>query len=145
MALVNYPIITILRQTRTTMTAKTKIELEFPIKCSPSVLYNRLSTASGLTEWFADDVNVKGKRFSFFWDGSEQVAEMVQNKDTRLVRFKWDDDEDEDTFFEFLIEKDELTGDVTLIITDFADAGDEEETTELWNTQISDLKRVLGC
>ena len=78
------------------------------------------STASGLTEWFADDVNVKGKRFTFFWDGSEQAAEMVQNKDSRLVRFKWDDDDEEDTFFEFLIEKDELTGDVTLMITDFA-------------------------
>ncbi|WP_163717052.1 START-like domain-containing protein [Mangrovibacterium lignilyticum] len=127
------------------MTAKSKIQLEFPIKCSPSVLYNRLSTASGLTEWFADDVNVKGKRYIFIWDGSEQVAEMIQSKDSRLVRFKWEDDDDDDTYFEFLIAKDELTGDVTLLITDFADPGEEEETTELWNSQITDLRRVLGC
>jgi len=127
------------------MTAKSKIQLEFPINCSPSVLYNRLSTASGLSEWFADDVNVKGKRYTFIWDASEQTAEMVQSKDSRLVRFKWEDDEDEEAFFEFLITKDELTGDVTLLITDFVDDGDEEETTELWNSQIADLKRVLGC
>jgi hypothetical protein len=83
-------------------------------------LYNRFSTASGLSEWFADDVHVKGKMFTFIWDGSEQVAEMIQNKDSRLVRFKWEDDEEEETYFEFLITKDELTGDVTLSITDFA-------------------------
>ncbi|WP_372773634.1 START-like domain-containing protein [Mangrovibacterium sp.] len=127
------------------MTSKTKIELEFPMKCSPSVLYNRLSTASGLTEWFADDVNVKGKLFSFIWDGSTQVAEMIQSKDSRLVRFKWEDDDDEDTYFEFLINKDEMTGDVSLLITDFADEGEEEETTDLWNSQIADLRQVLGC
>jgi uncharacterized protein YndB with AHSA1/START domain len=127
------------------MTAKSKIQLEFPIKCSPSVLYNRFSTASGLSEWFADDVHVKGKMFTFIWDGSEQVAEMIQNKDSRLVRFKWEDDEEEETYFEFLITKDELTGDVTLSITDFAEGDEIEEVTELWNSQVTDLRRILGC
>lgn len=127
------------------MTAKTKIQLEFPINCSPSVLYNRLSTASGLTEWFADDVHVKGKRYTFIWKGSAQVAEMVQNKDSRLVRYKWEEDDDEDAFFEFTINKEELTGDVSLIITDFVEDGEEEETIDLWNSQIADLRRVLGC
>ena len=127
------------------MTSKSKVQLEFSIKCSPGVLYNRLSTASGLAEWFADDVHVKGKRFTFIWEGSAQVAGMVQSKDSKFVRFKWEDDEEEDTFFEFLINKDELTGDVSLLITDFADEGEEDETTDLWNSQITDLKRVLGC
>lgn len=127
------------------MTEKSKIQLEFPIKCSPSVLHNRFSTASGLSEWFADDVHVKGKKYTFIWDGSEQVAEMIQNKDSRVVRFKWDDDDDEETYFEFLITKDELTGDVTLLITDFADDDEVEEVTELWNSQVTDLRRILGC
>jgi len=127
------------------MTEKSKIQLEFPIKCSPSVLYNRFSTASGLSEWFADDVHVKGKKYTFLWDGSEQIAEMIQNKDSRVVRFKWDDDDDEETYFEFLITKDELTGDVTLLITDFAEDDEVAEVTELWNSQVTDLRRILGC
>ncbi|WP_297091385.1 START-like domain-containing protein [uncultured Draconibacterium sp.] len=124
------------------MTGKVKINLEFIINCSPKVLYNRLSTASGLTEWFADDVRVRGKQYTFIWDGSEQTAEMTLHKENRLVRYTWLDDED--TYFEFKITRDELTGDVSLIITDFAEEDEQDETRDLWNTQVSDLKHVLG-
>lgn len=125
------------------MASKSRIQLEYSVNCSPSVLYNRLNTASGLAEWFADDVHVKGKRFTFIWDGSEQVAEMVLNKDGKLVRFNWL--EDEESYFEFRINKDELTGDVSLIVVDFAEEGDEPGAIDLWNSQIADLKRNLGC
>ena len=127
------------------MAIKNKIQLEFFMNCSPAVLYNRLSNASGMAEWFADDVHVKGKKFTFIWDGSEQTAEMIQSKESKFVRFKWLDDEDADTYFEFSINQDELTGDVSLVIVDFAEAGEEQETVELWNSQISELKRNLGC
>ncbi|WP_423128471.1 START-like domain-containing protein [Gaoshiqia sp. Z1-71] len=127
------------------MASKSKIQLEFPINCSPAVLYNRLSSASGLAEWFADDVYVKGKIFTFIWEGSEQRAEMVQNKDSKSVRFKWLDDDDSDAYFEFTINKEELTGDVSLMVIDFAEEGEEDEAIDLWNTQIADLKRILGC
>ncbi len=123
--------------------AKNKIQFEFVINCSPKVLYNRLNTASGLAEWFADDVKVRGKKYTFVWDDSEQVAEMALNKENRLVRFNWLDDED-DVYFEFRITRDELTGDVSLLITDFAEEGEEEETRGLWETQIADLKHVVG-
>ena len=123
--------------------AKIRIQLEYVINCSPKVLYNRLNTASGLTEWFADDVKVRGKKYTFVWEGSEQVAEMVLQKENRLVRFNWLN-EDEETYFEFRITRDELTGDVSLLITDFTDEGEEDETRGLWDTQIADLKHVLG-
>jgi len=123
--------------------AKNKIQFEFVINCSPKVLYNRLNTASGLAEWFADDVKVRGKKYTFVWDDSEQVAEMALNKENRLVRFNWLDDED-DAYFEFRITRDELTGDVSLLITDFAEEGEEEETRGLWESQIADLKHVVG-
>ena len=123
--------------------AKIRIQLEYVINCSPKVLYNRLNTASGLTEWFADDVKVRGKKYTFVWEGSEQVAEMVLQKENRLVRFNWLN-EDEDTYFEFRITRDELTGDVSLLITDFTDEGEEDETRGLWDTQVADLKHVLG-
>lgn len=124
------------------MTDKIKIHLEYIINCSPKVLYNRLNTASGLTEWFADDVRVRGKEYTFVWEGTEQTAEMVSHKDNRLVRFSWI--EEEDTYFEFKISRDELTNDVSLLITDFTDEDEKEETEGLWNAQIADLKRVLG-
>jgi len=119
-----------------------KVQYEYVINCSPKVLYNRLSTASGLAEWFADDVRVQGKRYTFVWEGSEQTAEMTLRKENRLVRFTWVDDEN--LYFEFRISQDELTGDVALIIVDFSEEDEEEETRELWNTQIADLKHVLG-
>jgi uncharacterized protein YndB with AHSA1/START domain len=124
------------------MTGMVKIQLEYVINCSPKVLYNRLSTASGLTEWFAEDVRVRGKKYTFIWDKTEQTAEMTLHKENRLVRFSWLDEED--TYFEFKITQDELTGDVSLIIIDFAEEGEEDETRGLWDTQIADLKHVLG-
>ncbi|WP_319229143.1 START-like domain-containing protein [Draconibacterium orientale] len=125
------------------MTSKVKINLEYIINCSPKVLYNRLSTASGLTEWFADDVRVRGKRYTFIWDGSQQTAEMTLHKENRLVRFSWIDEED-DSYFEFKITRDELTGDVSLLITDFAEEDEVEETRGLWDSQVDALKHVLG-
>ena len=124
------------------MTDKIKVQLEFVINCSPKVLYNRLSTASGLTEWFAEDVRVKGKFYTFIWEGSEQTAEMTLRKDNKLVRFTWVDEDD--TYFEFKITKDELTSDVSLIIVDFAEEDEKQETADLWGSQVSDLKHVLG-
>ena len=123
------------------MTDKIKIQLEYIINCSPRVLYNRLSTASGLTEWFADDVRIKGKQYTFIWEGSEQAAEMTLRKENSLVRFTW---VDEDAYFEFKIVRDELTNDVSLLIVDFAEEDEQEETEELWNSQVSELKHVLG-
>ena len=122
---------------------KNKYELEYSINSSPKILYARLSTPGGLSEWFADDINIHGSVYSFFWDGTEQQAELVTKKDGQLVRFKWIDDED-NTFFEFKISKDELTGDVALIITDFADDDEKDDAIDLWDTQIAELKHALG-
>ena len=124
------------------MEEKVKIQLEYVINCSPKVLYNRLSTASGLAEWFAEDVSVKGKKFTFSWEGSQQVAEMTMKRENRIVRFNWIDDND--AYFEFRISQDELTGDVSLIVIDFTEADEREEIIDLWNAQITDLKHVLG-
>ncbi|MFA9391104.1 MAG: START-like domain-containing protein [Prolixibacteraceae bacterium] len=120
---------------------KEKLELEYVINCSPKVLYNRLSSASGLAEWFADDVAVNGKRYTFTWDGNEQAALLAFRKENLIVRFDWVDDE---TYFEFKITRDELTGDVSLLITDFAEPDEAEETRSLWDSQITSLKHVLG-
>ena len=127
------------------MSHLTKYTLEFPINSSVNILYNRLSTPSGLSEWFADDVIMKDKIFTFFWDSSEQKAKLVKLKNNQFIRFKWEGNDSKEDYFEFLIQVDELTSDVSLIITDFAEnKQDQEEQTELWNKQISVLKRAIG-
>ncbi len=123
---------------------KQKIELEYILRTSPNILYNRLSTPSGLSEWFADDVNVKGKNYTFMWDGSEQEAELVSKKDNKFIRFRWIDEEDEDAYFEFNINVDELTGDTALVVTDYAEEDEMEGSTDLWNQQIEQLRHGLG-
>jgi len=121
-----------------------KFELEYVLQASQKVIFDRLSSASGLSEWFADDVNQKGKVYTFFWDGSEQQAELLSKKDNRLIRFHWLYSEDDESFFEFRIEIDALTNDLSLIITDFAEEDEIDESIELWDSQISELKHVLG-
>ena len=125
------------------MSEKIKYELEFPIQASPNMLYQYISSASNLSEWFADNVNSRGKVFSFFWDGSEEKAELISSKNNKYVRFKWLENED-DSFFEINIVVDELTKDVSLVIYDFADEYEIEEGKMLWESQISDLKQVIG-
>ena len=127
------------------MSHLTKYTLEFPINSSVNILYNRLSSSSGLSEWFADDVMIKDKIFTFFWDGSDQKAKLLKLKMNQFIRFKWEDNDTQEDYFEFLIQVDEITLDVSLMITDFAeDEQDQKEQTELWNKQISILKRAIG-
>ena len=124
---------------------KKKIILEYTLNSSPKVLYPRLSTPGGLSEWFADNVNINGSQYSFFWDDSEQKANIIQRKENKYIRFRWvDSHEPESHWFEFRISIDELTGDTALIITDFVEDEDKESTIELWNSQVSKLKHVIG-
>ncbi len=121
-----------------------KYTLEYTFKSSPKVLYNRISSASGLSEWFADDVSVNGDKFIFTWDKHEQEAKLISEKDQIYARFKWLDDEDEKTYFEFKINIDDITGDVALIITDFAYSDEKEDAINLWQAQIENLHRIIG-
>ena len=125
------------------MSDKIKYEIEFPIQASPNMLYQYISSASSLSEWYADNVNSRGKTFSFFWDGVEEQAELVSSKNNQFVKFKWLE-EDDDYYFEIKIVVDELTKDVSLMVTDFSEEDEVEESKMLWESQIADLKQVLG-
>lgn len=128
------------------MESKTRYELEFPINSSPQLLYQYISTPSGLSEWFADNVNSRGEYFTFIWDDMQENARLSSKKTGEKVKFRWIDDEKKDTdyFFELRILEDEITKDVSLMVVDFADPGEVEEATLLWENQISDLKHVIG-
>ncbi|MDP4185104.1 MAG: START-like domain-containing protein [Bacteroidota bacterium] len=125
------------------MPEREKIQLEYLLKCSPKVLFSRLNSASGLSEWFAENVKVKGNTYSFFWDGSEHVAEKLFDREGKQVRYRWLD-MPEECYFEFKVVQDELTNDVSLNIIDFVEPDEMDESIELWNRQIVGLKRVIG-
>ncbi|WP_242095089.1 START-like domain-containing protein [Aestuariivivens sediminicola] len=128
------------------MDDKIKFELEFPIHASPQLLFQYISTPSGLSEWFSDNVNSRGEIFTFIWDGSEEKAKLLSKKSGERIKFRWVVDEEEDLnyYFEIRIQVDEITKDVSLMVTDFAEEDEVEEAKMLWDNQISDLKQVLG-
>ncbi|MFG6686029.1 START-like domain-containing protein [Mariniflexile sp. HNIBRBA6329] len=127
------------------MDEKIKFEIEFTIQASPQLIYQYISTPSGLSEWFSDNVNSRGELFTFIWDDSEEKAKLISKKTGERIKFRWlNDDEDQTSYFEIKIQVDEITKDVSLIITDFAEEDEVEESKMLWENQISSLKQVLG-
>ena len=121
-----------------------KFEMEFVIRASEDMVFEFVSTESGLSEWFCDDVNIRDGVFTFDWDGQIQKAKLVKEIPPQMIRYQWLDKND-GSYFEFRIQKDELTNDISLIITDFAsDKADEASSRLLWHSQVDKLLHVLG-
>lgn len=119
--------------------------MEYIFSSSVKVLFSRLSTAAGLSEWFADDVIQKDGKFIFIWNGTEHPAILVDQKNNVFIRFRWEDNENPEEYFQFSIQVHPLTEDVALLITDFTDTEDEADTIGLWNKQMDILHRNLGA
>ncbi len=124
---------------------KEKYELEYLLKTSIKVLDNIVSTPGGLSEWFADDVNIKDDVYTFIWDGSEEEAKLISKKNNARIRWQWVENEDEDVYFELRYEVDPMTKSVILTVTDFAEADELEEAQRLWEQQVTTLRRTLGA
>ncbi len=123
---------------------KKKLLLEYPINGTIASLYTKLSTEGGLRGWFADRVEKDGDQFVFFWGKVSQDATLLDSKENKFVRFQWNEETDTDYYFEFGIESYELTGGVSLLITDFTDDGEQGEVTDIWDHHVRHLKRELG-
>ena len=121
-----------------------KFEIEFVVRASEDMVFEFVSTESGLSEWFCDDVNIRDGVFTFNWDGQIQQAKLVKEVPPQLIRYQWVDKND-GSYFEFRIQKDDLTNDISLLITDFAsDKADEVSARLLWHSQVDKLLHVLG-
>ncbi len=121
-----------------------KFEMEFVVRASEDMVFEFVSSESGLSEWFCDDVNIRNGIFTFTWDGQEQQARLVKEQPPLYIRYQWLDKND-GSFFEFRTQKDDLTNDISLIVTDFADSkADEQSARLLWASQIDKLLHVLG-
>jgi len=120
-----------------------KYVLEYIFIASPKLLYHYLSTAQGLSEWFAEKVDLKDNVFHFFWEENEQKAIIESKKDNEHIRFKWIDDVN-NTFFEFVIDVDSVFSENTLIITDFALPEEIKESKMVWDGAIKKMLRIIG-
>ena len=129
------------------MTKKEQFELEYVLRTSPKVLDKLLSTPDGLSEWFADDVIVKDDMYTFHWDGSEEQARLISKKAGEYIKWQWLNDEEDDleTFFEMKYTIDPMTKVVILTVSDFAEKTERDEIVRLWESQISDLRRLIGA
>ena len=124
-------------------TNKQLYTLEYPVRCSPSILYEFLSTPAGLQEWFADKVDERDSIFFFSWNGSAEKAEVMESEDDKFIRFHWLHAPKEE-FFEFKIEKSEVTNQTILVIKDFAEKKEIKDQTMLWGYQVKELFHRLG-
>ncbi len=125
------------------MSKKIKYTLEYPVRCSPNILYEFLSSPAGLQEWFAEKVDEEDGLYSFSWNGSEEQAEMIDSEENKFIRYHWVDSPKEE-YFEFSIEKSEVTNLTILIINDFAEKKEIKDQSQLWETQVKDLFYRLG-
>ncbi|MBW7838543.1 MAG: ATPase [Chitinophagaceae bacterium] len=125
------------------MSKKVKYSIEYPVRCSPTILYEFLSSSSGLQEWFADKVEDRDNGFDFSWAGSTQHATVLEKEENKFIRYQWEDSA-KDEFFEFRIDKSEVTNQTILVVSDFADKSDIKDARQLWETQIKDLLYRIG-
>ncbi len=125
------------------MSKKLLYTLEYPVRCSPGILYEFLSSPAGLQEWFADIVDERDGVFSFSWNGTEEYANVVDKEADKFIRFHWEHSA-KGEYFEFSIEKSEVTNQTILIVKDFAEKKDIKDQALLWDHQVKDLFHRLG-
>ncbi len=124
---------------------KERVQLEFMVRSAPAVLFDLVSTPSGFSEWYCNDVNTKGDLYTFMWPDEEESAMMIGRRTGEVIRFRRTEEDDPNAYFEFRIRIDAMTNEVALIVTDHAWPHEVEETRSLWASQVANLIRVLGA
>lgn len=126
-----------------------KFVQEYPINASPKMIYPYLSTASGLAQWFCEDVRVnEDKIYNFIWDDKSHFAEMSSHRLNRSVRFVFLDSQKkhvpDPSYIDFCIETGELTQEQYLRVTDYSNDGDNDQLLELWDNLVQNLREIIG-
>ncbi len=126
---------------------KERYQLEFYLNASIASLYEHISTPSGFSKWFCDDLNVMDNMYTFQYGDVTEEAECLSERFGEYIRFRWTEDVDNDpaAYFEFRIRIDGMTNETCLVVTDHSMPEDMEENKALWESQIAALTRVLGA
>lgn len=123
-----------------------RIELEFPMHCSANTLFSYISSPSGLSSWFADDVSVHGSNYIFQWDDGERLeGALVKNLNLKHIKFRWIDGPNINETLEFIIHKDDVTDDLALIVCDYCEEDGYDEFEMVWENQVQNLKKQIGA
>ena len=122
---------------------RVEFEMEFIFKASPGIIYKFLTTPSCLIRWFCDTVDIDDDEYTFGWDGSEELAELIDDIEEERLRFHWEDADDGE-YLEFRMYKSPVTNETVLEITDFADEDEVEDQKLLWESQIKVLRQECG-
>jgi len=125
------------------MSKKQLYILEYPVRCSPSILFEFLSNPTAMQEWFADKVDEREGVFTFSWNESEEKAVLLEKEQDKFIRFRWNHMA-KDEYFEFRVDRSEVTNQTILIIKDFAEKKDIKDQSQLWEYQVKDLFHRLG-
>lgn len=126
---------------------KEKFHIEFTMgSASHASLWRMISRAEGLSEWFADNVEINEEEtaYTFYWGKSDNQAEIISVKPQQSIRFRWVDEDEENIYFEFQLHKLDLSREIALQVTDFAEPDEKADAIALWETQIEEMKRQLG-
>lgn len=127
---------------------KFKFITEYELRASPKMLFPYISTASGLSQWFASKVNtMPEQRLDFQWDNESHIAKQVSMRQNKGVRFEFletDEGGSENNYVDFRVDQSELTQSTFLRITDYSNTTDEEELKDLWNGMMDKLKEIVG-
>lgn len=123
---------------------RVKIELEYIFRASPGMLYQFFTQPSNLIRWFCDEVDIEKDTYTFYWEGSPEVAELVDDIEEERLRFTWEEADDAEEYFEYRMFKSPVTGETILEVTDYCDDDEVDETTQLWNSQVDKLRRAIG-
>ena len=123
---------------------RVQVNLEFIFRASPTILYRFLTTPSTLIRWFCDEVDITGDVYTFVWEGSEEVANLIEDVEDERLRFQWEDADDPDEYLEFRMTKSPVTGETVLEIVDYCDEDEVSDTRQLWEAQMKQLKQETG-
>ena len=128
-----------------------KLTIEYPLTTkSPNIVWGMISTAEGMQKWLADKVTSDGEYLTFTWghpwtDRDTKTSQVLERSKHSHIRMKWDyQEEDPMAFWELRIERSELTGNLNLLITNYADADDIEDLRGIWDDNLDRLHRVSG-
>jgi len=123
---------------------RVQVNLEFIFRASPTILYRFLTTPSTLIRWFCDEVDITADVYTFVWEGSEEVANLIDDIEDERLRFKWEDADDPEEYLEYRMSKSPVTGETVLEITDYCDEDEVSDTRQLWTAQMKQLKQETG-
>lgn len=123
---------------------RVKFTYEFICRASPAIVYQFLTDPACITRWFCDEVDVNDQTYTFVWEGSAEIAELIEDKEADMVRFAWEDSDDPDEYLEFDITRSPVTGETIVYVTDFADDDEVEDQRALWESQLTRMKAEMG-